>query len=303
MCKTCGCGEEAQAKITNMQTGKQVGLEGETQEHAHAHNHSYHDHAHTHADGTTHGHSHEGGDDHHRHHYGAEQDHILSLQQRVLVKNDAIAAQNRAWLQGREILALNIMSSPGAGKTTLLERTIAELKDDLPLFVIEGDQATSVDGERMCEAGVSTIQVNTGAGCHLEADMIARGLMELRPSAGSIVMIENVGNLVCPALFDLGESSKIVILSVTEGEDKPLKYPHMFQAARLMIINKIDLAPYVGFDRERCLTNARRVNPQIEVVELSSKTGEGILAWRAWLLQELARMRDMKWCLDKGIGP
>ncbi|QGN00160.1 hydrogenase nickel incorporation protein HypB [Methylocystis parvus] len=300
MCKTCGCGDEAQAKITNMQTGKQVDIEEEIQKHAHAGEHAYHNHPHTHADGTTHGHSHEA-DDHY--HGGAVQGQILSLQQRLLAKNDAIAAQNRAWLQGREILALNIMSSPGAGKTTLLERTIAKLKDDVPLFVIEGDQATSVDGERIRAAGASTIQVNTGAGCHLEADMIARGLMELRPPTGSIVMIENVGNLVCPALFDLGESCKIVMLSVTEGEDKPLKYPHMFQAARLMIINKIDLAPYVEFDRGRCLANAHRVNPHIEVVELSSKTGEGILAWRAWLLQELARMSDVKWCLDKGIGP
>jgi hydrogenase nickel incorporation protein HypB len=153
------------------------------------------------------------------HHHGGAQVQILPLQWRLLAKNDALAAQNRACFQGREILALNIMSSPGAGKATLLERTIAELKDDVPSFVIEGDQATSVDGERMREAGASTLQVNTGSGCHLEADMIARGLMELRPSAGSIVMIENVGNLVCLALFDLGESCKVVILSVTEGED------------------------------------------------------------------------------------
>jgi hydrogenase nickel incorporation protein HypB len=303
MCKTCGCGEEAQAKITNMQTGKQVDLEQENEKHAHAYDHSHHGHTHTHADGTTHRHSHDDSDRHHHHHHGGAQVQSLPLQQRLLAKNDALAAQNRAWFQGREILALNIMSSPGAGKTTLLERTIAELKDDVPLFVIEGDQATSVDGERMREAGASTLQVNTGSGCHLEADMIARGLMELRPSAGSIVMIENVGNLVCPALFDLGESCKVVILSVTEGEDKPLKYPHMFQAANLMIINKIDLSPYVEFDRERCLANARRVNQHIEVIELSSKTGAGILAWRAWLLQELAEMRDMAWCLSGGSAP
>ncbi len=285
-----------------MQTGKQVELEDKAPEHAHALDHAYHNHAHTHADGTTYSHSRGDGDDHH-HHGGGVQDQILSLQQRLLAKNDAIAAQNRAWLQGREILALNIMSSPGAGKTTLLERTIADLKGDVPLFVIEGDQATSVDGERMRVAGASTIQVNTGAGCHLEADMIARGLMELRPSAGSMVMIENVGNLVCPALFDLGESAKVVILSVTEGEDKPLKYPHMFQAARLMIINKIDLAPYVDFDRERCLANARRANQHIEAIELSSKTGEGFSAWRVWLLQELALTRDTAWRLREERAP
>jgi len=283
-----------------MQTGKQVDLRVETQEHAYTRDHSHHDHAHTHADGTKHSHKHEDGDHHHPHYHGGSgEGQILSLQQRLLAKNDAIAARNRAWLQGREILALNIMSSPGAGKTTLLERTIAELRYDVPLFVIEGDQATSVDGERMREAGALTVQVNTGAGCHLEADMIARGLMELRPSAGSMVMIENVGNLVCPALFDLGESCKVVILSVTEGEDKPLKYPQMFQAARLMIISKVDLGPYVEFDRERCLANARHVNHHIEAIELSSKTGEGFLAWRAWLMQELALMRDRTWRISE----
>jgi hydrogenase nickel incorporation protein HypB len=296
MCRTCGCGNEAESKIINMQTGLQVDVGENARERAHAHDHYDHDHdhahehTHTHAEGTMHGHSHGA---HGHHHNGADgQGDMLSLQQRLLAKNDSIAAQNRAWLKGREILTLNIMSSPGAGKTTLLERTIAELKDDVPLFVIEGDQATSVDGERMRGAGALTVQVNTGAGCHLDADMITRALMELRPSTGSMVMIENVGNLVCPALFDLGEGGKVVILSVTEGEDKPLKYPHMFQAARLMIINKIDLAPYVEFDKKRCLANARRVNPDIESIELSSKTGEGFSAWRAWLMQELTLMRD-----------
>ena len=157
---------------------------------------------------------------------------VLAIEARILAKNDALAQKNRAWFTGREILALNLVSSPGAGKTTLLERTIRDSRDELPLFVIEGDQATANDGERIRAAGAPAVQINTGTGCHLDADMVARGLAELRPPPGSLVLIENVGNLVCPALFDLGERAKVVIFSVTEGEDKPLKYPHMFRAAQ-----------------------------------------------------------------------
>ena len=196
-----------------------------------------------------------------------------------------MAAKNRAWFAGREILALNLVSSPGAGKTTLLERTIKDLNGELPLFVIEGDQATTNDGERIRAAGAPAVQVNAGTGCHLEADMVAAGLMQLKPSAGSVVMIENVGNLVCPAMFDLGERAKVAILSVTEGEDKPLKYPHMFPAAELMILNKTDLLPHVDFDVERAIANAREVNPEISVLRVSAKTGEGLEAWYNWLRQ------------------
>ena len=213
---------------------------------------------------------------------------MIELETRILAKNDALAQKNRAFFRGREILALNLVSSPGAGKTTLLERTIRDLGRDLRLFVIEGDQATAVDGERIRAAGAPAVQVNTGSGCHLEADMIARGLQELRPSVGSIVMIENVGNLVCPALFDLGERAKVVILSVTEGEDKPLKYPHMFRAADLMILNKIDLLPHVDFDVSRATANATRINPEIATLKLSARTGEGLDAWYAWLRREAA---------------
>ena len=237
MCKTCGCGDREEASLINLQTGKRIDLsvtdhaQGEHgfNDHHHAHEHQ-HGQMHRHADGAWHGHA--------RAPRAASapgtaiRGEMLDLQTRILAKNDAIAARNRAWFAGREILALNLMSSPGAGKTTLLERTITELKDKVTFFVIEGDQATSADGERIRAAGAEALQVNTGEGCHLEADMISRGLAELRPSPGSIVMIENVGNLVCPALFDLGESAKVVILSVTEGDDKPLKYPHMFRAAR-----------------------------------------------------------------------
>jgi hydrogenase nickel incorporation protein HypB len=204
----------------------------------------------------------------------------------VLAKNDALAAKNRAWFAGREILALNLVSSPGAGKTTLLERTIRDLKEEASLYVLEGDQATANDGMRIRAAGAPAVQINTGTGCHLEADMVARGLMELKPAQGSMVMIENVGNLVCPALFDLGERAKVVILSVTEGEDKPLKYPHMFHAARVMILNKVDLLPHVDFDVEQAIANAREVNPGIEVLCVSARSGDGLEAWYDWLREE-----------------
>ena len=285
MCKTCGCGEEAESKVVNLQTGAEYDLKNARADGGHAHSHRQgvaHAHAHPHA--------HEHGDDHDHAHDGGER--TLDVQARILAKNDAIAARNRAWLAGREIFALNVLSAPGAGKTTLVERTIRALKGKVPLFVIEGDQATSLDGERIRAAGAPAVQVNTGAGCHLDAEMVARGLAELRPSPGSIVLIENVGNLVCPALFDLGEGAKAVILSVTEGDDKPLKYPHMFRAAQLLAVNKIDLAPYVDFDRTRALENARRINPTLEALEVSATTGEGLQTWLDWLLRSAAAMRE-----------
>jgi len=213
---------------------------------------------------------------------------VVALEARILAKNDAEAVKNRAWFSGREILALNLVSSPGAGKTTLLERTIRDLKDELPIYVLEGDQATTNDGERIRAAGAPAVQVNTGTGCHLEADIVARGLMQLRPAAGSVVMIENVGNLVCPAMFDLGERAKVVILSVTEGEDKPLKYPHMFRAAEIMVLNKTDLLPHVDFDVERAIENARAINPDIAVLQVSARTGEGLQDWYGWLREQRA---------------
>ena len=205
----------------------------------------------------------------------------------MLAKNDRLAERNRGWLEGRGILALNLMSAPGAGKTTLLERTIRALGDALPVSVIEGDQATMLDAERIAATGCRTVQVNTGAGCHLDAEMIGGALKALSPPQGSLVMIENVGNLVCPALFDLGERQKVVILSVTEGEDKPIKYPHMFRAAGLMILNKIDLLPHLDFDVRRCLAYARTVNPGIECLQLSATTGAGLDPWLDWLRRQL----------------
>jgi hydrogenase nickel incorporation protein HypB len=215
----------------------------------------------------------------------------VDLETRLLEKNDALAARNRAWFAGREILALNLVSSPGAGKTTLLERTIRDLRDELSLFVVEGDQETALDAKRIRDAGATALQVNTGTGCHLDAEMIARGLGVLKPPVGAVVLIENVGNLVCPALFDLGEHAKVAVLSVTEGEDKPLKYPHMFRAAELMILNKIDLLPYVQFDVERAIAHAREVNPALKVLCLSATRGEGLAAWYDYIRRQAAAQR------------
>ncbi len=267
--------------------------------HAHDHHHSHdhdhdHSHEHTHADGTRHDHSHSHHHDHahaHAHAGDSERATIVELEARLLAKNDALAERNRAWFAGREILTLNLVSSPGSGKTTLLERMIRDLKSEAALAVIEGDQATANDGERIRAAGAPCVQVNTGTGCHLEADMIARGLAELKPPVGSMVLIENVGNLVCPALFDLGEHAKVAILSVTEGEDKPLKYPHMFQASRVMILNKIDLAPHVDFDADKAIANARAVNPDIVVFRVSARTGEGLSAWYDWVRTQASAAR------------
>jgi hydrogenase nickel incorporation protein HypB len=212
------------------------------------------------------------------------------LNEPILAKNDAAAARNRGWFDGRGILALNLVSSPGSGKTTLLERTLRDLKGELAINVVEGDQATTRDAERLRATGCSAVQINTGAGCHLDAEMVARGLRELKPPASSVVMIENVGNLVCPALFDLGEWAKVAILSVTEGEDKPLKYPHMFRASRLMLLNKIDLLPYVSFEVDRCIDYALRVNPELRILRVSATTGAGLAHWYDWLRTEKQRV-------------
>jgi hydrogenase nickel incorporation protein HypB len=269
MCGHCGCGS----------TTRDASVDG---------------HEHVHADGTRHSHAPAHDDHHHDHDHDAhshERSSVIELETRILAKNDALAARNRGWFAGREILAVNLMSSPGAGKTTLLERTIRDVGAELALSVLEGDQATSIDGQRIRAAGAPAVQLNTGTGCHLEADMVARGLDELRPPVGSIVLIENVGNLVCPAMFDLGERAKVVILSVTEGEDKPLKYPHMFRAASTMIINKIDLLPHVDFSLDSALANAREVNPTIEILSLSARSGEGLRAWYDWLHREAKAVR------------
>jgi len=306
MCASCGCQGQG-TTMTNLQTGaradiaagsEQDGAAHSRVDHGHGHLHGEHQHAHDHhhehdhhAHGHEHGHAH--AHDHSDHGQAHEHSHHrVELETRILAKNDAIAAKCRAWLAGREIVALNLVSSPGAGKTTLLERAIADLSGELPLFVIEGDQATSNDGERIRAAGAPVVQVNTGTGCHLDAEMIARALSELKPSVASLVFIENVGNLVCPALFDLGEHAKAVIFSTTEGEDKPLKYPHMFSAAKLVIFNKIDLLPHLDFSMERARENILRVNPDAVIVEVSAKTGAGMQTLYDWIRAQRTAVKE-----------
>lgn len=212
------------------------------------------------------------------------------LEQKVLAHNDELAERNRTWLGERDILAVNLMSSPGSGKTTLLERTIRSLGAKLPMSVVEGDQETRFDAERIQATGCAVVQVNTGAGCHLDAAMLATALDHLAPPPGSVVMIENVGNLVCPALFDLGEHHRAVVTSVTEGADKPLKYPHMFRTADVVLLNKVDLLPYVDFDVAAFTEAVHRVRPAAAVLPVSATRGNGMPEWYAWLLD--ARRRD-----------
>lgn len=218
-------------------------------------------------------------DHEHHHHHHEHETRTLSIEQDVLAKNRLFAERNRGWFAGREVAAVNLMGTPGAGKTTLLERTIREM-GDMPIAVLEGDQATANDADRIRAAGASVVQINTGTGCHLDAHMVAHGIERLAPPRGSLLVIENVGNLVCPALFDLGEQARVVLVSVTEGDDKPLKYPHMFHAADLLLLNKIDLLPYVRFDVDRFCANVDR---DVPVLHVSAETGEGMSEWYAWL--------------------
>jgi hydrogenase nickel incorporation protein HypB len=208
---------------------------------------------------------------------------LIRIEQDILAENDRLAAENRDHFRRSGIAAINLMSGPGSGKTTLLVRSIGDLSARLPVAVIEGDQETSVDAERIRATGAVAVQVNTGNGCHLDARMIGRALPALAPPPGALLFIENVGNLVCPAAFDLGEVARVVLLSVTEGDDKPLKYPQMFAAAHLLLITKIDLAPYVPFDLQRCRKAVRRVNPGIGILEVSAISGAGLDAWYGWL--------------------
>ncbi len=208
---------------------------------------------------------------------------IVQVERDLLAANDAWARRNRERFGAAGTLCLNLVSSPGSGKTTLLVKTVAALAARRPVAVIEGDQQTSNDADRIRATGVPAVQVNTGKGCHLEAPMIARALDRLTLAAGGVLFVENVGNLVCPALFDLGEAHKVVILSVTEGDDKPLKYPDMFRAADLMLLNKVDLLPYVDFDVARCAAYAERVKPGLPLLQVSATTGAGLDRWLAWI--------------------
>ncbi|HEV2377558.1 MAG TPA: hydrogenase nickel incorporation protein HypB [Streptosporangiaceae bacterium] len=215
----------------------------------------------------------------------------VELQQKVLAHNDQVATRNRDWLARRGVFAVNLMSAPGSGKTTLLERTVRELGPELPVQVIEGDQDTVLDAERLRLAGCRAVQINTGAGCHLDAEMVARALVELDPLPGSVVVIENVGNLVCPALFDLGEAARVVLASVTEGADKPIKYPHMFRHADLVVVTKHDLLPYVDFEYHRFSRALKQVSPGTQMLELSAFTGEGMAGFYDWVTRHAAAGR------------
>lgn len=224
---------------------------------------------------------------HHHHHDDLETGRLIQIEQDLLSKNNAYAMQNRAYFKQRNIFVLNLVSSPGAGKTTLLVETIKALKDRFPIAVIEGDQQTEHDADRIRATGTPALQINTGRACHLDALGIGHALNELDVKDNSLLAIENVGNLVCPSSFDLGEAHKVVVLSVTEGDDKPLKYPDMFHAADLMLINKTDLLPYVDFDVERCIGYAKRVNPDIQILCLSSTKGDNFSGWTDWLTEQM----------------
>ena len=277
MCTTCGCG------------AGEVKIDGENADHEHEH---------VHADGTRHSHDHAHEGDHghehahtHEHRYAPAHSHapgmgarrMVQIEQDILAKNNAYAKQNRERLAERGIFTLNLVSSPGSGKTTLLCKTIEMLRGKASVSVIEGDQQTSQDAERIRATGAPAIQINTGKGCHLDAHMVGHAMEKLDLPEDSLLMVENVGNLVCPAAFDLGEAHKVVILSVTEGEDKPIKYPDMFRAATLMLLNKCDLLPYLSFKVDAAIEFARRVNPGIEVIQVSATTGQGMDEWLKWL--------------------
>ncbi|WP_374363932.1 hydrogenase nickel incorporation protein HypB [Cloacibacterium sp.] len=270
MCSTCGCSSNENG-ITLTKMGENHHTHHHHDGHTHSHKHHLGDHEHEHS----HEHSHN-----HHHSHGTN---IVELEKDILHQNQLGAERNRGFFEALNIFAMNLVSSPGSGKTSLLEKTIADLKNEIEFSVIEGDQQTTNDAERIHALNVPVLQINTGKGCHLDSEMIAKSLKELKPKQNSILMIENVGNLVCPSMFDLGENQRVVIISTTEGEDKPLKYPDMFFTSNICIINKIDLLPYLKFDIEKLKENAKKVNPKITFFEVSATSGEGMEAWYEFL--------------------
>ncbi len=276
MCTVCGCGE-GETRIEGHTLSHKNELSHE-QGKSHEHGSSPHNHDHKHS------HYHDYGQSlAHAHAPGLSQSRMVQIETDILSKNNEYAAHNRRWFSEHKILTLNLVSSPGSGKTSLLTRTIDDLNKELTLAVVEGDQQTDNDAQRIRETGVKALQINTGKGCHLDAHMIGHAIDSLELEDKSILFIENVGNLVCPAAFDLGEAHKVAILSVTEGDDKPLKYPDMFHAADLLLLNKTDLLPYVNFDVEKCSDYARQMNPGIKVIKVSATTGEGMDTWYQWI--------------------
>ncbi len=304
MCTTCGCGH-GETKIDGAAVGEHHVVHRHADGSVHAHPHGSGEHAHPHTHDDEHAHAQPVGAHWRRHHpdaaagaaagalgavhaAGMSPERIVAVERDILAKNDAYARENRQLFADCGLFVLNLVSSPGSGKTSLLVRTIAALRGVVPTAVIEGDQQTARDADRIRATGAPAIQINTGKGCHLDAQMVGQAFATLPQKPDGILFIENVGNLVCPAAFDLGEAHKVVILSVTEGEDKPLKYPDMFHAADLLLINKIDLAPYVEFDAAAAIEYARRVRPGLPVIRLSATTGEGLDAWIDWLQEGAA---------------
>jgi hydrogenase nickel incorporation protein HypB len=287
MCTICGCGTSVIAEHAN---SEQHG--GTAHDHDHAHNHphphKHDDHHHEHADGPIDFGKGRAG----MYVAGMSQERTISVERDILSKNDAFAATNRTRLQNAGVFALNLVSSPGSGKTSLLVRTITDLKEKWPIAVIEGDQQTSRDADRIRATGAPAVQINTGKGCHLDAHMVGHALDHLSLRSGGLLFVENVGNLVCPAAFDLGEAHKVVVLSVTEGEDKPLKYPDMFAAADLMLLNKSDLLPHLDFDVSACLAAAERANPRIRSLTVSARTGDGLAAFYSWIEERASVVAD-----------
>ena len=297
MCKDCGCGLPGENPVGISRHGENEHDHHHSDEHDHPHDHHGHHHSHDHEQAHHHDHTHEHEHEHghahthsHSHGHSHEAEHesrrTLELRQAILGKNDRLAERNRGFFHARGLLSLNILSSPGSGKTTFLRETIRSLPKDLKAGIIVGDLATDNDAVSLRQSGAPVVQITTGTVCHLEAEMVGRAVQRLDLSGLNLLIIENVGNLVCPASYDLGEDLRVVLLSVTEGEDKPLKYPPMFQAANVVVISKIDLAQACGFDREAVLRNIRRINPQAQVFELSAKTGQGMDTWCQYLVEQ-----------------
>lgn len=289
MCTTCGCGD-AENEVSILKPGEKIEMHDHSHEHGHEHSHHHH-----------HGHEHEHGHEHHHHHHGHEHEHehehdhghshthktVIELERDILQNNQLVAERNRGYFEAKNIFAVNLVSSPGSGKTSILEKTLSDLKEEIDFFVIEGDQQTFNDAQRIDDLNIPVVQINTGKGCHLDSDMVNRAVKKLEPKDHSVLMIENVGNLVCPSMFDLGEDTRVVIISVTEGEDKPIKYPDMFMSSQVCLINKIDLLPYLKFDVEKTKDYARRINPNLQFFEVSATSGEGMQEWYAWLKSKL----------------
>ena len=266
MCDTCGCNDNSNG-FTILKLHDNDHHHDHNHDHPHPHHHHLHEHEHVHQD-------------------QGSQGRLIEIEKDALQKNNLMAERNRGYFEARNIRAINLVSSPGSGKTTLLEKTILTRNLKARILVIEGDQQTTNDADRIHATGVPVVQINTGNGCHLDAMMINSAYKELNPPENSLLMIENVGNLVCPAMFDLGENHRVVIVSVTEGEDKPLKYPYMFQTSDVCIINKTDLLPHLDFEVEKLKANALKINHHLEFIELSAKTGDGFDKWLDWLVSK-----------------